>query len=207
MLKVGLTGGIGCGKTTVARLFAAYGVPILDADEISRQLVAPGQPALASITEAFGEQILAHGDLDRAKLRGIVFNAPAQKQRLEAILHPLVFAEMQRQMQSMQAPYCILAIPLLVESKHTDFVDRILVVDCPVELQYERVKHRDAFDQETVARIIASQISREERLAVADDLVENDGDLDTLVAKVQGLHQIYLKLASAASADCGDTSA
>lgn len=196
MLKVGLTGGIGCGKTTVSRLFSGYGAPVLDADEISRQLVEPGQPALASIAEAFGERILDCGRLDRAKLREIIFNSSEQKRRLEGILHPLVFAEMRRQMQRFQTPYCILAIPLLVESKHTHFVDRILVIDCSIELQFERVKLRDKLEEGTIARIIASQTSREERVAVADDVIENDGSLDSLQVKVESLHRSYLALSA-----------
>ena len=197
MLKVGLTGGIGCGKSTVTRLFLALDVPVLDADEISRQLVEPGQPALERITEIFGPEVLSCGHLDRARLRTIVFNSPEQKQRLEGILHPLIFDEMRRRVQRLETPYCILAIPLLLESKKTDFVDRVLVVDCSVDLQYDRVKLRDALEDDTIARIMASQVSREERIAEADDLIENNGDLESLKAKVDALHHIYVRLAGA----------
>ncbi len=201
MLKIGLTGGIGCGKTAVAKLFSELGAPVLDADEISRNLVEPGQPALQAIVEAFGAQVLNGGRLNRALLREIIFQSPASKKRLETILHPLVYATMERRIAELQAPYCILVIPLLLETGQQAFVDRILVVDCPVELQHARVKERDGVDDSVIARIIASQVDRAERLAAADDLIENVGDMGMLANRVEELDRRYLARADMTAAN------
>jgi dephospho-CoA kinase len=195
MLKIGLTGGIGCGKTTVANLFAAKGVPVLDADQIARELVEPGQPALDAIVRAFGGDFLEAGRLNRAKLREIVFLFPERKRQLEAILHPMVFDAISRQMTALQSDYCVLCIPLLIETAQQAFVDRVLVVDCPVELQYARIKNRDGLEESEISRIIQSQASREERLAAATDVIENAGEIEQLQEQVEKLHQTYLTLA------------
>lgn len=195
MLNIGLTGGIGCGKTTVANLFAAKGVPVLDADRIARDLVEPGQPALAAIVREFGAQILENGRLNRAKLREIVFLVPECKRRLEAILHPLVYDAMRGRMAALQVDYCILCIPLLIETRQQGFVDRVLVVDCPVELQYARIRSRDGLEESEITRIIQSQVGREERLAAADDVIENVGSMSRLQSQVEKLHGFYLDLA------------
>lgn len=195
MLKIGLTGGIGSGKSTVARLFSKRGVPVLDADKVARDLVNPGQPALQAIVEQFGPEILdQHGRLDRAKLRHIVFHSLEQKQRLEAILHPLVYQALEREAARLDAPYCILCIPLLLETGGQHRVDRILVVDCPEELQYARVKQRDQLSDEEVKRILAVQASRNQRRAAADDILTNDADLQRLEAQVEKIHRFYLSL-------------
>ena len=195
MLKIGLTGGLGCGKTTVANLFAAKGVPVLDADQIARELVEPGQPALAAIVREFGEEFLEAGQLNRVRLREVVFQCPERKRQLESILHPMVFDAMQRQLATLRSDYCILCIPLLFETKQQAFVDRILVVDCPVELQYERVKNRDGLEMAEIGRIIQSQVSRQERLAAATEVIENSGQMEQLVEQVEKLHRMYRTLA------------
>jgi dephospho-CoA kinase len=195
MLKIGLTGGLGCGKTTVANLFAAKGVPVLDADQIARELVEPGQPALAAIVREFGEEFLEAGQLNRVRLREVVFQCPERKRQLESILHPMVFDAMQRQLATLRSDYCILCIPLLLETKQQAFVDRILVIDCPVELQYERVKNRDGLEMAEIGRIIQSQVSRQERLAAATEVIENSGQMEQLVEQVEKLHRMYRTLA------------
>ncbi len=197
MLKIGLTGGIGSGKTTVADCFASLGVPVIDADKIAHELAAPGQPALQAIASAFGPDILCDdGQLDRARLRAIVFNDTARRKQLEEILHPRIRAEMRRRIADIEAsaaPYCILSIPLLLETGQTDLVDRILVVDTLEDLQYHRVRVRNGLPDAEIAAIIHAQVSREQRLAVADDIIANDGGLEELRQHVLGLHQRYLK--------------
>jgi dephospho-CoA kinase len=194
MLKVGLTGGIGCGKSAVADLFRRLGVPVLDADEIARSLVEPGQPALSEIAKAFGPQALDSGRLNRAWLRDKVFASAPDKQRLEAILHPRVYMAMAAQVTEMDTPYCILMVPLLLETGRRDFVDRLLVVDCPVETQIARVARRDGLAEGAVRRIIESQIARAERIAAADDLIENNDGLGPLESRVAELHLRYLEI-------------
>ncbi|BCX82667.1 dephospho-CoA kinase [Methylomarinovum caldicuralii] len=197
MLKIVLTGGIGSGKSTVARLFQRHGVPVIDTDEIARDLVRPGRPALGALVDAFGPRILtADGRLDRARLRELVFSDPAAKARLEAILHPRIFSELERRLQALKAPYVVIAIPLLVETGARGRVDRVLVVDCPEALQIERVRHRDGWDEALIRRILASQAGRLERLAVADDVIVNDRDLAHLARQVAELHRLYLRLSA-----------
>jgi dephospho-CoA kinase len=195
MLKVGLTGGIGCGKTTVSNLFAGLGVPVLDADQIARELTEKGQPALEQIREAFGEQILNQdGSLNRVQLKRTIFADTQQKQKLEAILHPLIFAALTARINQLNAPYCILSIPLLFETKLEPIVDRVLVVDCPVEQQIDRVSKRDKLDIKVIQAIIHSQISRDYRLKHADDLLDNSQADNTLAEQVKKLHNLYLSL-------------
>jgi len=195
MLKVGLTGGIGCGKSTAADIFLHLGAPVIDADQISHALVEPGAPALLEISRQFGPGILdSHGALERNKLRTLVFSRPNCKQQLEAILHPLVYAEMQRLLQTLHDPYVILCIPLLLETKMQHFVDRILVIDCPFEQQIKRVKLRSNLSEEAIKAIIATQISREQRLSAADDIVDNSGDTTKLAEYIKKLHNLYLSL-------------
>jgi dephospho-CoA kinase len=179
----------------VASLFAAKGVPVLDADQIARELVEPGQPALAAIVREFGEEFLEAGQLNRVRLREVVFQCPERKRQLESILHPMVFDAMQRQLATLRSDYCILCIPLLFETKQQAFVDRILVIDCPVELQYERVKNRDGLEMAEIGRIIQSQVSRQERLAAATEVIENSGQMEQLVEQVEKLHRMYRILA------------
>ncbi len=197
MLTIGLTGGIASGKSTVAAHFAALGVPVIDADVIARELVAPGQPALADIIAEFGNGILqSDGSLNRAALRRRVFSDPAQRQRLEALLHPRIRAEMSRRRQALRAPYCILVIPLLLESQQAADVDRVLVVDSSEADQRRRLKARDGLEEAEMQGILAAQLGREARLAHADDIISNDADIAHLQAQVDALHQIYLSHAS-----------
>jgi dephospho-CoA kinase len=198
VFKVGLTGGIGCGKTTVGKLFAELNVPVIDADDIAHWLVELGQPALLEISKIFGNEILnADNSLNRQHLREMVFSDPQQKQRLEAILHPLIFASMQEKIDHLDSPYCILSIPLLFETHMTHFVDRLLVVDCPVEVQIERVKHRDSLADARIQSIIDSQVPREVRLSHADDIIDNsETSSGQLAEHVKKLHNLYLSISA-----------
>ncbi|MFZ5593875.1 MAG: dephospho-CoA kinase [Pseudomonadota bacterium] len=200
MIKIGLTGGIGSGKSTVADCFAELGVAVIDADQIARELVEPGRPALGAIVDAFGRDILdGSGQLDRARLRALVFDDSTRRRQLETILHPLIRAEMRKRADALEgsgAPYAILNIPLLLETGQTDLADRILVVDTPEELQYQRVRARNGLPDAQIAAIIATQASREQRLAAADDIIVNDGDLSKLQRQTVAMHQRYLALAA-----------
>ncbi|MBM4202002.1 MAG: dephospho-CoA kinase [Gammaproteobacteria bacterium] len=194
-LRVGLTGGIGCGKSTVARAFAARGVPVLDADEIARELVQPGGAAIADIIEAFGPEVLREGQLDRALVRERIFRDDAKRAQLEAILHPRVYGELEVRARRWSEPYGILCVPLLLETACDGFVDRILVVDCAVATQIARVMRRDGSSEDTVRRIIARQASRAARLGAADDVIANDGAPESVEQQVAVLHDRYSRLA------------
>jgi len=201
-LLVGLTGGIGSGKTTVADLFGALGVPLIDTDLIAHRLTGPGGAAMPAIRDAFGAPVIAaDGRLDRAAMRELAFADPAARSRLEAILHPMIRAETVRGIaQAAAAPYAIVVVPLLVESgSWHQWLDRVLVVDCPVQTQIERVMRRSALARAQVEAIVAAQASRERRLAAADDVVDNDGDAAGLEPQVRELHARYLALAAAAA--------
>ena len=191
---VGLTGGIGSGKSAVCRLFAQLGVPVIDADVVAREVVEPGQPGLEAIVEAFGEEVLgSDGRLDRARLRELVFSDPERRKQLEALLHPRIRAEMDRRIAAVEAPYCIRCVPLLVETGQSADVDRVLVVDVPVETQLRRTLARDGGRRATVQAII--EATRDQRLQVADDVLDNDGDLESLRRRVEMLHDRYLAAA------------
>ncbi len=193
---IGLTGGIGSGKTAVSDRFAELGITVVDADVISRDVVKPGTPALEKIRRHFGEEILQkNGSLDRAQLRQRIFTSQAEKHWLESLLHPLIAEETLRQLANAEGRYAIYVSPLLVESQQTTFYHRLLVVDASKELQLQRTMQRDNNDAEQVSRIIASQASREQRLSCADDIIENDSDIATLKNNVDKLHQQYLQLA------------
>ena len=195
MLRIGLTGGIGSGKSTVAELFAARGVPVIDADAIARELVEPGQPALAEIVASFGTDCIdAEGRLDRARLRERVFNDAAQREHLEAILHPRIRAVMAERTATQSTAYVLLVIPLLFESGQRDLVDRVLVVDVPVELQRARVSARDHLTDVQIDAILAAQVQRNLRINGADDVIDNSGDAAGLERQVDALHHHYLLL-------------
>jgi dephospho-CoA kinase len=197
MLKIGLTGGIGCGKSTVARIFEQLKTPVIDADEIAHQLVAIGQPALAQIRQDFGTVVFKpDGSLDRKKLSEIVFSDPKQKQKLESILHPLVYRSIQAKIKQLNTPYCIICIPLIFETNMTQLVDRILVVDCSFETQIERVQKRDNMTIEKIQSIINSQVSRAFRKAHANDLIDNSETDDRLAEAVKKLHNLYLSISN-----------
>jgi dephospho-CoA kinase len=200
MFSIGLTGGIGSGKSTVADMFAARGVPLVDTDLIAHQVTAPGGVAMPLIASEFGDGfVAADGSLDRAKMRALVFSDDTAKARLERIVHPLIRAETERQRLAAGGAYHIVVVPLLVESGGwKSRVQRVVVVDCTVDTQIERVMKRNGFTREQVLAIIAKQATREARLAAADDIVTNDAEttLDTLQREVDVLHARYLALAS-----------
>ncbi len=192
MLVVGMTGGIGSGKSTVAGFFREHGAPVIDTDQISRELVGPDSTAFAQIVDAFGRGILnARGEIDRPRLRSMVFADPDARHRLEAILHPRIRQETERRIRALQAPYCIVSVPLLLESGWSDLVDRILVVDAPRELQIRRVMQRDEVTREEAESALAAQISRRERLDAADDVIVNEGNMSDLRTQVENLHERY----------------
>lgn len=204
---VGLTGGIGSGKTTVANLFAEQGVPLIDADIVARQIVEKGTPLLCKITEHFGNAILTlDGELDRTKLRHIIFNQEQEKKWLNNLLHPAIRQEMLRQIQACSAPYLLFVVPLLIENHLTEFCDRVLVIDVEPSVQLERAIKRDQSKIEIMRRIIASQVSREERLRHADDVIENnlplEQGLEQIKRQVSVLHQYYLDLAKDKESKC-----
>jgi dephospho-CoA kinase len=195
-LVIGLTGGIGSGKSTVAGIFQQLGIPVIDADAIAHVMVSPGKPALEEIIEVFGPSSLdASGALDRNHLRKIVFSDPAQRLRLEGILHPRIRREIITRTTNIEAPYCIVVIPLLLETDQRDLVDRILVVDTEVDKQIARVAMRSGLPRHEISAIIATQASRDSRLAAADEVINNDGSLDELATQVRAHHEKYLKIA------------
>jgi dephospho-CoA kinase len=196
-LRIGLTGGIASGKSTATQRFAELGVPVIDADVASRNVVEPGTPGLAQVVQRFGPGVLdANGNLDRRALRGLIFSDPAARQALDAILHPLIRADMEHQAANAQGPYLVMAIPLLVESgRPRDRVDRVLVVDVDEAVQLERVQARDGTSPTQARAILASQASRAARLAAADDVLRNAGTVADLRQAVDRLHEQYLQLA------------
>ena len=195
-LRIGLTGGIGSGKTEASREFSRLGATVIDTDLIARDLVEPGQAALSEISATFGGQVIDEsGRLDRSQLRQAVFCNPEQRKKLESILHPRIRERAITLAEQAETPYCILVIPLLVESARDYPLDRILVIDTPRELQYQRVAARDAVTTSEIDAILATQASREKRLAVADDVIVNDSDLEHLRNEVERLHPFYLQLA------------
>ena len=194
---IGLSGGIGSGKTTVSDEFAKLGVTIVDADIIARQVVEPGTAAFTAIVEKFGAQVLnQQGSLDRSQLRQLVFSEPALKDWLNQLLHPLIRAQMQSQTQLATSDYCILSVPLLVENKLTTLVDRVLIVDVSEDTQLSRTVLRDNSNAEQIHAIMRAQASRSERLAAADDVINNEGQPQDLVEQVATLHQQYLQRAA-----------
>lgn len=196
MYRVGLTGGVASGKSTVAGLFAALGVPVIDTDVIARDVVAPGTPGLAAVAAAFGpELLLPDGGLDRRRLRSLVFADPARRRQLEAILHPRILERMEAVSATSGGPYQVLVIPLLLESGLAHCVDRVLVVDCSEAVQRERLMVRDGESAAGAERILAAQLDRQARRAGADDVLMNEGDIGNLEGQVAGLHAAYLQAA------------
>ena len=198
MYVVAITGGIGSGKTTVANQFAALGIEVVDADLIAREVVEPGTPALAAIASHFGPGILdEQGRLDRRALRERIFSDPAAKSWLNALLHPIIRSEMLRQCAAANSPYCLLVVPLLVENRLTELAERVLVIDVDEATQIERTCRRDGVNREQAQAILASQASRSERLAMADDVLDNQsGTTETIRARILALHETYLAFAS-----------
>jgi dephospho-CoA kinase len=201
-LRIGLTGGIASGKSTVAQRFAELGIPVIDADAAARDVVAPGTPGLANVVERFGPGVVAeNGELDRRALRQLIFNDPGARQDLEALLHPLIRSAMERSAEAAVGPYFVMAIPLLVESASRDRVDRILVVDVDEALQLQRVQARDGGSLDQARAILASQASRAARLAAADDVLLNTGTVTDLRQAVDRLHAKYLRLAATGASE------
>ena len=194
--RVGLTGGIASGKSTVADMFADLGVPVIDTDVIAREVVAPGQPVLGEIRERFGENMIdAAGNLDRAAMRKAIFADESARLDLEAILHPRIGEETRRQADAAGGAYQVIVVPLLTTSRLIDFVDRVLVVDCDEDTQLQRLLARDAETVEQARRILKAQASREDRLAIADDVLRNDGSLRQLRKTVSRLDRQYRQIA------------
>ncbi len=196
MFVVGLTGGIGSGKSAASAHFESLGIACVDADQVSREVVEPGSTALQAIAERHGNGILlADGSLDRAALRKIIFSSEVEKQWLEALLHPLIAEETGRQLMSASSPYVLFVSPLLVESGQVAWCQRLLIIDVPESVQISRTMARDNNDRAQVESIMASQATRQQRLDAADDVICNDGDLQSLHSAVENLHKHYLELA------------
>ncbi|HTL19959.1 MAG TPA: dephospho-CoA kinase [Steroidobacteraceae bacterium] len=198
--RVGLTGGIASGKSTAAKFFGALGVPILDSDQIARDVVEPGQPPLERLIERFGQKILTpDGHLDRPALRDIVFSDPKARADLEALTHPAIGAAMEARSAAAGGPYQILVIPLLVEKNLASHVDRVLVVDCEEELQIRRLRNRDGSTSAQVEAILKAQAPRAARLKAADDIIHNDTNMSAVRDQVAALHARYLEFAARAN--------
>ncbi|MEQ1662621.1 MAG: dephospho-CoA kinase [Thiobacillus sp.] len=193
MLRVGLTGGIGSGKSAVAELFVAHGAALIDTDQIAHTLTQPGTPELVRIAEAFEHVLTPTGELDRARLRRVVFADASARQRLEAILHPAIRVRVRAELSLCSAPVAVIAIPLLIETgeAYRDLLDRVLVVDCPESLQVERTIARSGLTRSEVEAVMAAQASRAARLAAADDVIDNSGDRAALVGQVAHLYDRY----------------
>lgn len=204
-LKIGLTGGIASGKSTVAGLFREKGVPVIDADELARQVVVPGSEGLSRLVNMLGPEILdASGHLDRKQLRRRIFADVGLRRQVESILHPLILERLQSALDACRAPYCIADIPLLVESGLGDRLDRVLVIDCPESVQAERLVSRDGVTAEEAHRMLASQTSRASRLAASDDRIVNNDGVEALAEQVEALHRQYLALARTTREDPPD---
>lgn len=199
---VALTGGIGSGKSTVANAFAQLGIDVIDADIIARQVVEPGQPALLALQERFGDDVmLPTGGLNRSALRHIIFNSSVEKNWVNNLLHPLIHAETQRQLALARSAWCLWVVPLLVENGLQRLADRVLVVDVDRETQLIRTTARDNIRREQAENILAAQASRDERLAVADDIIDNSASPEEVIAHVAVLNQRYIALAAAKDRD------
>lgn len=197
MMVVGVTGGIGSGKSTVTDLFAERGIVIVDADIVARQLVARGQPCLTALSEQFGPEVLLdNGELNRSWLRHKIFSDPQAKVWVDALLHPAIRKELVRQLQAARSPYVMLSAPLLVENQLTAYCDRVLVVDVSETTQKVRTQKRDRVAADHVERIMQAQAARQQRLAVADDVIDNNGPLAALNSQVAKLHEFYLSIAT-----------
>lgn len=192
VLRIGLTGGIGSGKSTACEIFSELKVPVIDADVIAVKAVKPGMPALQSIIDEFGVKIITKdGYLNRKKLRDRIFKNESDRRKLESILHPVIYKEIERQTKSINSAYCIISIPLLLETGTSDIIDRILVIDIPKELQLSRASARDNASLKNIETIIHSQISRDDRLAAADDIINNEGDIENLRRQIYDLYEFY----------------
>ena len=194
---VGVTGGIGSGKSAVCKEFERYGINVVDADIVAREVVVPGSDGLADVVSTFGTQVLAgDGTLDRKKLRDIVFKDEKERVKLEEILHPRIRVSITEQLAASKSPYALLCVPLMVERGSSYACNRLLVVDCPEEIQITRVMERDDLTREQVLAIMSTQATREQRLAAADDIIMNDGTIEALAEKIKPLHDKYILLSA-----------
>ncbi len=192
ILKIGLTGGIGSGKSTACEIFSGLGVPVIDADAIAHKVVKPGMPALQSIIDEFGVNIMTKdGCLNSKKLRDRIFINETDRKKLESILHPIIYEKISHEAENINSSYCIIFIPLLLETGVSDIIDRILIIDVPKELQLSRASVRDNASLNDIERIIQAQISRDDRLAAADDIINNEGDFKNLRRQIYELHEFY----------------
>lgn len=199
MLRIGLTGGIGSGKTAVSNLFTGLGITVIDTDQIAHELTATGEPAVTAIAKLFGNEVLhSDGSLKRQLLREIIFSDSQKREQLEQLLHPLIQDRAVKLMQQINDPYCILVVPLLLEKGWQSLVDRVLVVDTSPELQLSRAIARDHRSESEIRAILDAQITRQQRLAMADDVINNEAGLAELAPQADVLHQKYLQLASMA---------
>ena len=193
MFRIGLTGGIASGKSTVADVFTELGVAVVDTDAVAREVVAPGEAGLEAVATEFGPDILLpNGELDRRALRSIVFRDPQRREALESILHPLIRARTLQVIDSLEAPYVVIVVPLLLETGFAELVERILVVDCPEAQQLERLRQRDDVGESEAQAMLAAQTDRQTRLARADDVIDNSGSIESTRAQVKALHERYL---------------
>ena len=196
-LTIGLTGGVASGKSLVAAMFVSLGAQLIDTDIVAREVVAPGEPGLAAVRAVFGDSVLTReGELDRGKMRALVFADAAKRQSLEAILHPLIRARTLEQLGAAAGPYVLVAVPLLVETGFGKLVDRVLVVDCPVDVQVARLMKRDGLAESGARAMIEAQTDRAARLEAADDVIDNSGSIDATRKQVEKLHHRYLELAA-----------
>lgn len=196
MFVIGLTGGIGSGKSSVAKLFSERGVAIIDADIVAREITLPSKPAFNEIVQHFGPEILQNNTINRTMLRKIIFENAKQRRWLEELLHPIIRKEMEQEINAFTGPYCIAVVPLLLEVEFYSFINRILVVDTTPELQIKRIMARDKMTKTEVEAILKTQATREVRLAKAHDVIINDGKQQDLVTQVDALHEKYLQLAN-----------
>ena len=194
-LRIALTGGIGSGKSTIASKFQAYGAPVIDSDVISRDIVRPDNPCFKTIINEFGTDLLTNdGVLNRCKLRDIIFNDTDARKKLEGILHPVIYQEINNRIATIDYPYCLIVIPLLIETQSTNRFDRILLVDIPESVQIKRAAERDSSSPEIIENIIKTQASRNLRLKYADDIIDNNVKIEDLNNTVRNLHDKYLRL-------------
>lgn len=202
MWVLGVTGGIGSGKTTVTNLFAKHGIEVVDADIVARHILDKGTQALAAVRQRYGDQVLqANGSLNRTWLREKIFQQPDEKDWLDALTHPLIREQLLQSLEQARSPYVILSAPLLVENNLTRYCNRVLVVDVSEATQRERTQQRDNVSAAQIERIMQAQASRQQRLAAADDIINNEGDRELLTSQVAKLHSDYLALAQQAEAD------
>lgn len=195
LLTIALTGGIGSGKTSIASIFKSLGVPIIDSDTISKEIILPGKPCFKDIVNEFGEEILTNkGTIDRYKLRDIIFNNDKARIKLENITHPIIFKNIDIQTSLINYPYCLVIVPLLIETKSVKYFDKVLLVDTFKNIQFERVSKRDSMPLTLLRKIIKIQATRSERLKYADDIIENNNEIGNLNEYINILHKKYLTL-------------